>query len=194
MKLIENLKNNKIVKIALTVIRIIFIIIFVSFIFMVCLQRFSGNKFSLFNIRMFTVASGSMEPKYKIGDVLISKETKPEDVKVGDVISYLGTKGGFQGKVITHEVVSIEQDSNGKYMFHSKGLTNLVEDPIVYEEQLYGVVVHKMVLLSFIYKIVGTSVGLFVCVVLPLLYIIGSEFLAFMIDKEDERRRKYKRS
>lgn len=193
MDFIKNLKDNKTAKIILTTLRVIFIVIFVAFMLMVCLQRFSGNKFSFFNIRMFTVASGSMEPKYKIGDVLISKETKPEDVKVGDVISYLGTKGSFQDKVITHQVVSIEKDADGKYLFHTKGLTNLVEDPVVSEEQLYGVVVYKMFLLSFIYKIVGTTLGLFICVVLPLLYIIGSEFLAFMVDKEEERRAKMKR-
>lgn len=191
--MLEKIRDNKVAKIILTTIRIFFVVLFVAFILMVCLQRFSGNRFSFFNMRMFTVASGSMEPKYKIGDVLISKETKPEDVKVGDVISYLGASGSFKDKVITHQVVSIEQDSNGKYMFHTQGLTNIVEDPIVYENQLYGVVVYKMLLLSVVYKIVGTKLGLFICVVLPLLYIIGSEFLVFMIDKEEDRRSRSKK-
>ena len=35
---------------------------------------------------MFTVVSGSMEPKYKIGDVLIAKEKDPSKIKVGDAI------------------------------------------------------------------------------------------------------------
>lgn len=191
--MLESIRNNKVAKIILATLRVIFIVLFVAFILMVCLQRFSGNKFSFFNLRMFTVASGSMEPKYKIGDVLISKETKPEDVKEGDVISYLGASGSFKDKVITHQVMSIEQDSNGKYMFHTQGLTNIVEDPLVYEDQLYGVVVYKVMLLSVVYKIVGTKLGLFICVVLPLLYIIGSEFLVFMIDKEEDRRSRSKK-
>ena len=58
----------------------------VGFILSVCLQRFSNNKLSILNYRMFTVISGSMEPLYKIGDVLIAKEVKPEDIKVGDKI------------------------------------------------------------------------------------------------------------
>lgn len=186
----KNLDKNKVIKIVKMTIRVFLIVMFVAFMLMVCLQRFSGNKVSFFNFRMFTVASGSMEPRYKIGDVLISKEVKPDEIKVGDTISYLGTKGDFNGKIITHEVVSIEKNKEGSYMFHTQGLTNLVEDPIVYENQLYGVVVYKMIILSFVYKIVGTTYGLFLFVVLPLLYIIGSEFIELLLSKEEKRRAK----
>lgn len=190
MEKVKEFFDKKYIKIIMNIIRVIFAIMFVAFILMVCLQRFSGNKVSFFNFRMFTVASGSMKPKYDIGDVLISKEVKPEDVKVGDTISYLGEKNDFNGKVITHEVVDIKKDASGKYLFHTKGLSNLVEDPIVYEHQLYGVVIHKMLLLSFVYKIVGTSYGLFLFVILPLLYIIGSEILSMMLFNEEKRRSK----
>ena len=188
--MINKLKESKSFKVITTIVRVILIILFVSFMLMVCLQRFSGNKVAFLNFRMFTVASGSMKPKYDIGDVLIAKEVKPSDVKVGDTISYLGAKGDFNGKVITHQVVSIEKDSNGKYMFHAKGLSNLVEDPVVYEDQLYGVVVYRMAILSFIYKIVGTTYGLFFFVVIPLLYIIGSEIIEMLLEKEEQRRNK----
>lgn len=168
----------------------IFLVLFVSFILMVCLQRFSGNKFSFFNYRMFTVVSGSMEPKYKIGDVLISKEVDASKVKVGDTISYLGTKGDYKDKVITHEVIGVSQ-TDGKYIFETKGLANPIEDIYpVSESQLYGVVVYKSLILSFVYKIVGTSYGLFIFIVLPLLYIIGSEMITTMLDKEEKRRNK----
>ena len=78
----EKLKNNKIFKIGVLVFRIILFIVMIGFILSVCLQRFSNNKLSIFNFRMFTVISGSMEPRYKIGDVLIAKEIKPENIKV----------------------------------------------------------------------------------------------------------------
>ncbi len=184
----KNLKDNKILKVLMLFVRIVFVFLFIAFVLMVCLQRFSGNRVSFFKYRMFTVATGSMSPQYVVGDVLVAKETKPEDIKVGDVVSYLGTKGSFKDKVITHKVVSIEKQLNGRYLFHTKGLTNVVEDPVVSEEQVYGVVKRKLYTLSFVYKIVGTTLGLFICVILPLLYIIGSEVLAFLLDKEDKRR------
>ena len=174
------------------IVKVILIAFVAAFVLMVALQRFSGNEFSLFNFRMFTVVSGSMKPKYDIGDVLIAKETKASDVKVGDTISYLGEVGTFKGKVVTHQVISIEKDSEGKYMFHTKGLSNLVEDPVVYEHQLYGVVVYRAALLSLVYKVVGTSYGLFLFVIVPLLYIIGSEFIEMLLEKEAKRRGKLK--
>ena len=179
-------------KIILKVLKYFFIIIFILFISMVCLQRFSNNRIAVFNFRLFTVISGSMEPKYKIGDVLVAVETKPEDIKVGDAISYLGNKNSFKDKVITHEVIKIEKDKQGKYYFHAKGLANAIEDPVVSEDQLYGVVKYRVITLSFIYKIVGTPIGFFIFVVLPILYIIGSELITSLMEKEEQRRNKLK--
>lgn len=184
------MKNRKALKIIKIILNVIVISMVALFILVVFLQRFSDNKLSFFNFRMFTVVSGSMEPKYNIGDVLIAKEVKPEDVKVGDTISYLGSSGTFKDKVVTHQVVDIEQDAEGHYIFHTKGLANLVEDPIVYEEQLYGVIKYKAVLLSFVYKVVATQIGMFIFIVIPILYIIGSEIVIAMLEKEEQRRRK----
>lgn len=188
----KKIKNNKPLNITIKVIKYIFITMFALFVLMVCLQRFSNNRISVFKLRLFTVISGSMEPKYKIGDVLVAVETDPKDIKVGDAISYLGKKADLKGKVITHEVVDIEIDKNGKYRFHSKGIcTNcLKEDPVVEESQLYGVVKYKIKSLSLIYKVVGTPIGVIVFVILPLLYIIGSEMVISLLEKEKERRNK----
>lgn len=181
-------KFKKIFKILRNTLNVIIVVFIFAFVFVVCLQRFTGNKMSFFDYRLFTVVTGSMEPRYNVGDVLIAKEKKREDIKVGDTISYLGTIGQFSGKVITHEVVNITKDENGKYLFHTKGIANLVEDPVVSEEQLYGVVIFKCVILSFIYKVIGTTAGMFVFVVLPILYIIGSEIISAMLEREEKRR------
>ena len=140
-------------------------IILVSFILVVCLQRFSNNKISIFNYRMFTVISGSMKPKYDIGDVLIAKWIEPSEIKVGDTISYSGTKGDFSGKVITHQVIKIEKNIKGEYIFHAKGLANLVEDPVVSADQIYGVVMYRSFILSTVYRIVATNIGFYLFIV-----------------------------
>lgn len=190
MKKLMEIKNSKAYKIVMSIVQILFAIVLVGFIIVVCLQRFSDNKISFFNYRMFTVISGSMEPKYKIGDVLISKEVDPATIKVGDTVSYLGTAGDFRDKVITHEVVSIGEDKDGKLLFHTKGLANLVEDPVISGSQIYGVVIYKSIILSIIYRIVGTTIGFYLFIILPLLFIIGSEIISTMLEKEDERRKK----
>lgn len=173
-----------------SILNIVITVFIVLFLIVVCLQRFSNNRISFFNYRMFTVVSGSMEPSYKIGDVLISKEVEPSKIKIGDDISYLGSNGDFKDKVVTHRVVDIYKDDNGDYLFKTKGTANILEDPIVYEDQLYGVVVHKSVILSFMYKIVGTTTGMFIFIIIPIFYIIGSEILSAMLTHEEKRRNK----
>lgn len=184
---------KRIMKIVMKVLKIFCYVLFVCFIISVCLQRFSKNEISIFNYRMFTVASGSMEPKYMIGDVLFSKDVEASKVKVGDAITYLGKTGDVANKVITHEVVDIEKDENGKYIFHTKGLTNLIEDPIVYEEQLYGIVIHKAFLLSIVYKIISTPVGFYAFIIIPIMYIIGSEIIASALERKEEKLKRRKK-
>ena len=137
---------------------------------------------------MFSVASSSMAPDYQVGDVLIVKITEPDDIKVGDSVTYYGKVGSFANKVITHQVIKIENDVDGNRVFHTKGISNLVEDPLVYEDQIYGVVQYKSEILSFIYKVVSTKYGMFLLIIVPIFYIIGSEMLAFLLENEEKRR------
>lgn len=185
----RKLRDNKIFKIITRTIKVFVFIVLVGFILVVLLQRFSDNKIAFFKYRMFTVISGSMKPKYDIGDVLIAKEAEPSKIKVGDTISYLGTKSDFKGKVITHEVIGVNK-VDGKYIFRAKGLANLVEDPAVSEEQIYGVVIYKTFLLSTIYRIVATNIGFYLFIIIPLMYIIGSEIISTLLKKEEEKRSK----
>lgn len=184
----KKLKENRLFKFIMTIIRIFVVVVLGGFILVVCLQRFSDNKISFFDYRMFTVISGSMKPKYDIGDVLISKEVEPSQIKIGDTVSYLGTAGDFYGKVITHEVKEINRDATGKYIFTTKGLANIVEDPVVSEDQLFGVVIYRSVILSTIYKIVSTDIGFYLFIIIPIMFIIGSEIISTLLNKEEKRR------
>ena len=181
-------KAFKIIKYIVNTLITVFVVLF---LLMVCLQRFSNNEVAFFNYRLFTVASGSMAPQYNVGDVLIAKDTAAEDIRVGDSLTYLGNTGTFTGKVVTHEVTRIEKTDDGQYIFHTKGKANLIEDPPVYEKQVYGVIVWNPKILSFIYKIVGTQYGLFIFVVLPIFYVIGSEMITAMLENEAKRRKEY---
>ena len=173
-----------------TIVNILVVTFVLMFVLVVALQRFSNNEISFLNYRLFTVVSGSMEPKYSIGDVLLAKSVDVKDIEVGDAISYLGNSGQLKNKVITHEVIEIEIDNEGKYLFHTKGLANVAEDPIVKEEQVYGVIVHEAKILSLIYALVAKPLGMLLFVIIPLFYVIGSEFLSFLLDREEERREK----
>ena len=184
-----NIFKSKGFKIFKTVFNVIIFVVMISFALSVCLQRFSNNKLSIMNYRMFTVITESMAPKYKIGDVLIAKETEYSKLKVGDIITYQGEMNSFKDKVVTHQIIRIEE-KDGKYYFHTKGLANLVEDPVVSEDQVYGKVVYKSYLLSNIYKIISTDVGFYLFIIIPILYLVTSEIIVTLLEKEEEKRNK----
>ena len=125
------MKNKKIFNIIKKILTVLVVIFVLLFLLVVCLQKFSDNKISFLNFRLFTVVSGSMVPRYNIGDVLVAKEVDPSKIKIGDDISYLGETGTFKGKIVTHEVVDIEQDEEGNYVFHTKGLANIFHQRIL---------------------------------------------------------------
>lgn len=183
----KKILDSKAFKITSIILKVMVWVFLISFIICVCLQRFTNNKVSLFNFRMFTVITGSMKPKYNIGDVLIAKEIKPEKIKVGDDITYQGTANSFKDKVITHQVVRIEK-VDGKYYFHTKGLANLVEDPVVSSEQVYGKVIYKTFIISFVYKIISTNIGFYAFIIVPIMYIIASEIISTLLEREEKKR------
>ena len=70
-------------------------------------------KFSI-----YTIASGSMEPKIKVYDAIVNiKANNPNDIEVGDVITFVSTSLLSPGKTITHRVIAITQDEEGKICY-----------------------------------------------------------------------------
>lgn len=64
----------------------------------------------LFGYRPTAVLTGSMEPVYHVGSVIFVQEVEPEEIKVGDVITF-STAG--MSYPTTHRVVSIDTDQAG---------------------------------------------------------------------------------
>ncbi|WP_168209117.1 signal peptidase I [Agromyces intestinalis] len=55
----------------------------------------------------YTIVTGSMEPRYPAGTLLVVTPTDPHAVRIGDVITYRPASGGY--RLVTHRVVEIVQ-------------------------------------------------------------------------------------
>ena len=166
--------------------KLIFIFIFIMLV-IVILQKISDNRLSLFGYRMFTIVTASMAPKYEIGDVLLAKNVDLSTLNVGDDIAYIGVKGDFKDRVITHQVVSINEE-NGKYTFTTKGTLNNEEDPEVAGEQIYGKIIYKFQILSIFCKLIRNIYAFYFIVFVPIGLIIFDQVrnLLRKDDTEDE--------
>lgn len=185
--MLKKLRKNKAVKIIGNILYVLSFILVVLILLVVLIQRFSGNNIALGGIRVFFVASGSMLPEYEVGDILISMETDPEDINVGDDVTYLGNEGDIKGKVVTHEVIERRQNENGEYIFVTKGTANTIADPEITEDQVYGKVVYRAVLLSAICKILQNIYGFYFLIIVPLAIIIAKILFNFIISRAEKR-------
>lgn len=136
------------------------------------------NDINILGFRQYMVATGSMEPQYNVGDVIIIKETPKEKIKVGDVINYISTNGV---DTITHRVVEI-LEKDGETYYRTKGDNNNGEDPeLVNFNQVQGVLVLKISNLGTILTKMLTGTGIVI--------IFAFVILSYLRDKNKEEKR-----
>lgn len=156
---------KKIIKILLKVLYQIFMILCALLIVIIVFQKITDSNRSVAGYRIFRVVTGSMEPEYDIGEVVISKQIEPEDIEVGNDIVYLGKFGEYNGKIIMHKVTQIDVDENGERTFHAKGLYSAsIEDPQIKESQIYGVVKFKSGILTILYRLATSIYSSFIII------------------------------
>lgn len=170
---------------------ILYILLFIIVVLMlvvVILQRATNNTVTIGGYRLFSVATGSMVPVYNVGDVLISKEIKPEDIKVGDDITYVGEKNSFKGKIVTHRVISIEKKEDGNYKIITKGVANDEQDPEIDQTQIYGKIIYKIKILSFLDRMLKNMYIFYFVIFIPTALIIYKIFKSLTANDEDEEK------
>lgn len=150
------------------------LIIFISIIILT--QRLTNNEKSFLGLRIFRVQTGSMVPKYLIGDVILVKEKDINKINIGEDVTYWGTTGTMKGKLVTHQVINIEE-IDGQKVFHTQGIANNTEDPIVYGNQINGVVQCKLYVMTLITIALSNKYIFYFCGILPLTLFI---FFAFI--------------
>lgn len=181
---LKKIKENKVLKAIGNILYFLLFVLVILLLIVVIMQRASDNSISIAGIRMFTVATGSMEPVYEVGDVLISKEISPEDIKIDDDIVYRGNKGSFDGKIVTHRVIDIQKDGEN-YKITTKGVANTEKDPEITQEQVYGKIVYKVKTLSFLGKLISNIYIFYFIIFIPIAIIIYRQ-IRILTKKDDE--------
>ena len=133
---------------------------------------------------VFTVVSGSMEPVYSVGDMIYVKPVEPEEIQVGDVITFVMNENLVVG---THRVTEVEQKDEHLY-FHTKGDANASEDAVaVMDENVLGVPMLSIPLLGYISSWVQQSPGCYVAIAVAAM-LLAIVILPDILDKSKKRR------
>ena len=168
------MKVKNIIKQALKGLLATFIVLEVVLMCFIMISKVTGNSPSLFGYQFYVIITPSMEPELHVGDVILSKKYNGEQIKEEQVITYLGKEGSYRGKVVTHEVVKVEE-INGETQITTKGLKNNLEDPSITKEDVLGIMLHKTVVFGLVYRVISSTPGFILLILLPLLVLIGSE-------------------
>ena len=157
---------------------IILIIIFIVACYLGYVNFIKKSKTDLFGYRHFIIATGSMEPNYKIGDLIIIKKFPEEEIKIGDVITYNEINGK---EAISHRVTDIVQE-NGKKLYQTKGDNNNSPDKdLISYNQIQGKIVFKVNNVGNIITDLTKGIG---SVIILLIVLISYIFAS----RKDERR------
>ena len=122
-----------------------------------------GNQLPMpFGYGLANVLSGSMEPTFSKGTLLVVKET--QDIKTGDIVVY---QSGSE--LIVHRVININQNQ-----ITTKGDANNAADPVFDKTQIKGVVINWIPYLGSIANALKTPLGIILVLLAAFLLVEGS--------------------
>lgn len=141
------------------------------------------------NYKIFTVQSGSMEPKIKTGSLIFTKSN--DSYRVGDVITRRTLDAN---STITHRIIEEKkQEKTGQSVFVTKGDANDSEDSeIVSPESIVGKVIFTVPYLGYPVGYARTQQGFILLIIIPAVIIIYEEILK--IKNEIKRKIRAKKS
>ena len=123
------------------------------------------------------VLTDSMYPEIESGDLIICKTEEPENIRVGDVISFFDPAGNGTS-IVTHRVMEVtEQD--GLLAWRTKGDNNNTEDRLLVTGDKLVAVYEGTRLAGFgnVALFMQTTPGLLICCVCPVLLLVGYDLL-----------------
>lgn len=139
---------------------------------------------SLGGVFPMIVLTDSMYPQIKSGDLIICNTTEAEQIVEGDVISFFDPMGSGTS-VVTHRVLEVIEE-DGELSFRTKGDNNNAEDQVLVPgDNLVGIYRSRIPALGNVAMFMQTTPGLILCVVCPVLLLVGFDML---------RRRKYEKA
>ena len=111
---------------------LVLILLLVTLVLYLLIARISGKVPSLFGYSVVRIVTPSMDPKIPVGSFVLIKKAAPEEIAVGDIITFYTDDPDplIAGKTITHRVLAVSCE-DGKYVFTTKGdnqATNPVPD------------------------------------------------------------------
>ena len=165
----------------LRIVSTVFLIVLLLLVILMFYARASGNSLSIFGVRVYRVATGSMEPTLMIGDVIVVRETLVTEIHKGDIITYQGNLKEIAGQTITHRVIKEPEEREGTWYLQTQGdAEGSLPDPEITSDKVVGKYVTTLPLIGAVYSFFLTPYGLLTIVVVIVL-LFGFEIISLIV-------------
>ncbi len=127
----------------------------------------------------YVVLSGSMLPTIKVKDIVVTKKIAEEELKIGDIITFISPDTRFGGISVTHRIIDkIYDEQAGIYKYRTQGDANNVSDTVpVPNENILGKVILKIPKLGYLQDILASKGGVIILVLIPCLSILSYDIM-----------------
>ncbi len=123
----------------------------ILFIF-IALEVVAPNQtMNIIGFKGFAVLTPSMEPVYNVGDIVISTKVDPDDLEVGDPITFrTDLNGDGKKEMVTHYIFSIEYVEGVRtYQTNPEG-RDYADPWTIVDEDIVGIVSFKIPFIGYI--------------------------------------------
>ncbi len=151
---------------------------------------------SLFGYAPRMVTEEDLEPDIMKGDIIFGRVVDPSEIKVGDTILFFGTSSKDRDKILVQKVSAIVENDDGSLKGWNtnelgkefKGDENATTTFTVPAKNLVGVWEGARVpVLADVMLFMQSIPGMIICVVIPMLLIIGYEILREKKEKKQAK-------
>ncbi len=140
----------------------------------------------LMGANLLMVVSQSMEPTVPMGSIVVSYPmTVPDEIGVGDVITYSVADLGGEAILITHRVVDvIRKDAEVRYRTQGDGV-NEPDTVLVSPDKIIGKMWFSLPLVGYLVAFIRTPIGYLTLIGLPALLFIVHEWWEILRPKRE---------
>ena len=175
---------GKTTKTILNVISTILVAIVVVLALLLVGARFIG-------LNVYTVLSGSMEPTYHVGSLIYVKDVDTDELKAGDVITYMLD----EDTIVTHRIVDVIPDETDPSIirFQTKGDANdSVDGSLVHYKNVIGTPVFSIPKLGYLANYIQKPPGRYIAISAGAIILL-LVFLPDLFSTDDKNEKKKKK-
>lgn len=163
----------------LSMIRNVAFVVVILFVCFIIYTMSQGNTVSIAGYRVLRVLTSSMEPTIVGNTCIITKEVDVDELKVGDIITFISEDPAIYGYYNTHRIHEIVEE-NGEEKFVTKGDNSYEVDPYtVSKDNVVGIYVKELPggrLIGKAFVALSDNKVYFLVIIIPLVLCLMSYF------------------